>query len=125
MGYRVHIASFNDHLTRDGGVEVREMIEDIWDEADEITVDFGNKRVASISFMDEAFGKLAFKYGREELVDKLRPIRIQSFDRMLLNEMVLLRLKQRSEMAHRPARRVVRVRVRKARKNKKRVLKKK
>ena len=122
MGYKVCIADFDDHLTREGGVKVREMIEGVWEKTDEIVVDFGNKRVASISFMDEAFGKLAFKYGRENLAAKLRPIRIQSFDRMLLNEVVLLRFKQRREMGRRLARKKVRVRVRKA---KRKVLKKK
>jgi STAS-like domain of unknown function (DUF4325) len=93
----VYISQFDDLITRKGGATVRNAIEEAWNRADTIVVDFGNKRIASISFMDEAFGKLVRNHDREELLAKFRPIRIRPFDKVLLNDVVSLRLKQRSE----------------------------
>jgi hypothetical protein len=36
-----------------------------------IIVDFSNILIASVSFMDQAFGKMAFEYSKEDLRKKL------------------------------------------------------
>lgn len=82
-------------VTRDDGKKMHDYIVSNWAQSDSIIIDFGNVLIASVSFFDEAFGKLAFEYSRGELTRKLRPVNIQEFDRALLNDILRSRLRQK------------------------------
>ena len=82
-------------VTRDDGKKVRDLILNHWDDSDRIKIDFGNVLVASVSFFDEIFGKLAFEHSRNELASKLEFLNIQDFDRALLNDILISRLRQK------------------------------
>jgi hypothetical protein len=80
--------------TRQDGTPLREYLSARWDEVDKFVIDFGNLSIASVSFMDEAFGMLAESYGRRELKKKLEIRNIDEQDESLLNGIVRSRLKQ-------------------------------
>jgi len=83
--------------TRDDGKPLRDYLASRWDEAEKFVVDFGNLSIASVSFMDEAFGMLAEAHGKRELTKKLEIKSIDSEDKSLLNGILRSRLKQFSK----------------------------
>ena len=94
-------------VSREDGKVLYDKIKKLWEDSDQITVDFDNLIVASVSFMDEAFGHLALEHPREELKTKLRFVGMNEYDRALLNDIILSRVRQRNVGAHRarPAKR--------------------
>lgn len=84
----------DDRVSRDDGLRMREWIIKQWNKNDRIVFDFENILIASVSFLDEAFAKLAFDYSKDELVKKLKFENLQHFDRALLNDLVLARIKE-------------------------------
>ena len=74
----------------DGKIFADRLIKEM-ETADKIEIDFSNILIASVSFFDEAFGKLAFKYPRETLAKKLAFENIEDFDRALLNDILISR----------------------------------
>ena len=54
-----------------------------------------NLQVASVSFMDEAFGHLALEYSEQELRSKLAFKNMSEFDRALLNDIIASRIRER------------------------------
>ena len=84
----------DDCVSRDDGFRLREWIEKEWKNNDKLTFDFGNLLIASVSFIDEAFAKLAFNHRKEELVNKLKFENLRPFDRALLNDLVLARIRE-------------------------------
>lgn len=82
-------------ITRENGQVIADMITSAWSNENVITIDFSNILIASVSFMDEAFGKLAFKYSKEDLQKKLRFINVNEYDRALLNDILIARYRQK------------------------------
>ena len=87
-------------VSRDAGKIIYEKIKKLWKANDQVLVDFGNLVIASVSFMDEVFGHLALEYPREELRKKLKLLRINEYDRALLNDIILSRVRQRNLRVH-------------------------
>lgn len=87
-------------VSRDDGKVLYDKIKKLWTESDQITIDFDNLIVASVSFMDEAFGHLGLEHPREELKSKLRFVGMNEYDRALLNDIILSRVRQRKVAAH-------------------------
>lgn len=81
-------------VSRDDGKIIFDKIVEAWNIHPKITIDFGNILVASVSFLDEAFGKLALDNSRKELVEKLNFINILDFDKALLNDILKSRFRQ-------------------------------
>jgi len=82
-------------ITRNDGEVIFRMIKDAWDREDKINIDFGNILIASVSFLDEAFGKLAFDYSKEFLTQKLSFNNMEEYDRALLNDILISRYRQK------------------------------
>jgi hypothetical protein len=82
-------------VSREDGRLVYEKIKALWQEHDRISVNFANLLVASVSFMDEAFGQLAIEHSQEELRKKLEFVNMSRFDRALLNDIIISRIRQR------------------------------
>jgi hypothetical protein len=82
-------------VTRDDGKSVHDIIIRQWKESEKIKIDFGNVLIASVSFIDEIFGKLAFEFDRQEISSKLQMLNIQDYDRALLNDILVSRYKQK------------------------------
>jgi hypothetical protein len=82
-------------VTRDDGKRVHDLIASEWKSADKIKIDFGNVLIASVSFLDEIFGRLAFEYSRSELTSKIAMENLQDFDRALLNDILRSRFRQK------------------------------
>lgn len=82
-------------ITRDDGQKIADLITAAWNKEELITVDFSNILIASVSFMDQAFGKLAFDYPKEVIQKKLRFINIENYDRALLNDILISRYHQK------------------------------
>jgi maltose-binding protein MalE len=82
-------------ITRDDGSTVAQMIADAWDKEEKIIIDFSNILIASVSFLDEAFGKLAFDHPKEDLTQKLSFKNMQEYDKALLNDIFLSRYHQK------------------------------
>lgn len=82
-------------ITRDDGEVIFRMIVDAWGKEDKISIDFGNILIASVSFLDEAFGKLAFDYPKEILTQKLSFDNIEEYDKALLNDILVSRYHQK------------------------------
>ena len=83
-------------VTREDGKKVHDLITAQWYKAEKIKIDFGNVLVASVSFFDEIFGRLAFEYSQNELTSKIQVVNIQDFDRALLNDIFRSRLQQKN-----------------------------
>lgn len=83
-------------VSRDDGKIVRQLIQSNWECTDRFEIDFNNLEVASVSFIDEAFGRLAFIYSKEELQKKLKFKNILDFDKSLLNDILISRYRQKS-----------------------------
>ena len=82
-------------VTRTDGEKIYTLLTQAWDTEEVFSVNFGNILIASVSFMDEAFGKLATQYTKEELQAKLKFENIVEYDRALLNDVLLARLRQK------------------------------
>ena len=74
--------------SREWGQRLRSFLEDNWSKTDKIEIDFNQNKIASISFFDEVFGKLVFKYAPAELKNKLVLKNIDDFDKELLNSVI-------------------------------------
>jgi len=83
-----------NRISREDGLRLREWIEKEWEKNDKLTFDFGNILIASVSFIDEAFAKLAFDHSKDELVNKLKFENLRPFDRALLNDLVVARIRE-------------------------------
>ncbi|MFA7254472.1 MAG: STAS-like domain-containing protein [Candidatus Omnitrophota bacterium] len=73
---------------REAGQRLRLFLEDNWSSTDRFEVDFDQNKIASISFFDEVFGKLVFKYAPSELKTKLVLKNIDPLDKELLNSVI-------------------------------------
>ena len=81
-------------ITREDGLVIANKLIQAMEKEENITIDFDNILIASVSFFDEAFGKLAFKYSKDTLVKKLTFENIEEFDRALLNDILISRYHQ-------------------------------
>jgi hypothetical protein len=85
-------------VTRADGEKINNILSEKWNTEKIININFDNVLVASVSFMDEAFGKLALKYDREALKNKLKFTNIVDYDRALLNDILISRYRQKDEL---------------------------
>ena len=60
-------------VSRDDGKIIYEKIKKLWKNSDQSTINFANLLIASVSFLDEAFGHLALDYSQDELKSKSCP----------------------------------------------------
>jgi hypothetical protein len=90
-------------VSRADGKVIYENIKNLWKTHDQIVINFGNLAIASVSFMDEAFGHFALEYGQEQLRNKLKLLHINEYDRALLNDIILSRVRQTKLRTHRKA----------------------
>ncbi len=83
-------------VTRDDGGVIYQRIKAFWNDYERISVNFANLLIASVSFMDEAFGQLALEHSEQELRKKLEFANMSRFDRALLNDIIMSRIHERS-----------------------------
>ncbi len=83
-------------VTRDDGGRINSILSGKWDDEKIFQIDFSNVLVASVSFMDEAFGKLALNHSKEDLQKKLRFKNMVKYDKALLNDILNSRLRQKT-----------------------------
>lgn len=86
-------------VTRDDGGRINKIISSNWKKEKKFIIDFDNTLVASVSFMDEAFGKLALSYSKDDIKAKLKLENIGDYDRSLLNDILVSRFRQK-ELGH-------------------------
>lgn len=98
-------------VSREDGRLVYEKIKALWPDYDRISINFANLLVASVSFMDEAFGQLATEHPQDELKKKLEFVNMSRFDRALLNDIIMARIRQKSlkKNGQRPPRRAFKI----------------
>lgn len=82
-------------VTRKDGEQINRMISASWEKDKKITINFNNILIASVSFLDEAFGKLAFEFPKEDLKERLSFDNIEEYDRALLNDILVSRYHQK------------------------------
>jgi len=82
-------------VTRDDGEKINKILSEKWGEESTFDIDFDNLLVASVSFMDEAFGTLALEHSKEDLQKKLKFSNIIDYDRGLLNDILYSRFHQK------------------------------
>lgn len=83
-------------MSRQDGANFRARIQKEWEKYEKLIFDFNDTLIASVSFMDEAFAKLASYYSKEELQKKLKFVNMREFDRAMLNNLVMKRLKEQT-----------------------------
>ncbi len=81
-------------ISRPDGKKVREIIVKSWAREKTIEIEFGNIQIASVSFFDEAFGRLTSNFPKEILRKKLKFSNIDKYDRALLNDILISRYHQ-------------------------------
>lgn len=83
-------------VTRAEGQVINKILTENWANTHKFQIDFGNLLVASVSFIDEAFGKLALCHSGEDLKRKLVFENMVQYDRQLLNDVINSRLRQQT-----------------------------
>lgn len=83
-------------VTREEGQVINQILTEQWDLTDQFQLDFGNLLIASVSFIDEAFGKLALCHSSDDLKRKLVFKNMVPYDRKLLNDIIISRLRQQT-----------------------------
>lgn len=91
-----------DTVSREHGRKIRKMIEPLLKTEYKIRIDFSNLSIASPSFIDEAFAKLLLKHSLDDVRDKLSFVNMTEFDRALLNDLVVARLRERNLLEKAP-----------------------
>ncbi|MEW5913590.1 MAG: STAS-like domain-containing protein [Thermodesulfobacteriota bacterium] len=86
-----------NRVTREDGKVIYNLIAEKWKNDKKICIDFNNIRIASVSFLDEVFGKLALKHDVKAIKNKIELVNVQPFDRALINDILLARSKQRRD----------------------------
>lgn len=89
----------NDIVTRPHGERLRELVQNVINAGEQVTVDFGGLLVTSVSFFDEAFGTIAREIGHEGFAQVIRFEGIDPFDLALVNDIVLSRSRERTRLA--------------------------
>ena len=82
-------------VTRDDGKVIHDKVRELWGKFDRIRINFANLLIASVSFMDEAFGHLALEHSPDDLRRKLKFVNVDDYDRALLNDIILSRVRQK------------------------------
>lgn len=83
-------------VTREEGHVINKILTERWGDTDHFQIDFGNLLIASVSFIDEAFGKLALCHTSDDLKRKLLFKNMVPYDRKLLNDIIVSRLRQQT-----------------------------
>ena len=78
-----------------GGEYIREMILQSWDKEKNIEISFDGVKLATPSFLDEAFGKLVLDHSLEQLREKLVFEQVDEATKNKINKGIELRLKQK------------------------------
>jgi hypothetical protein len=86
-------------VTREDGARLREAIVSRWSDEAAVGVDFEGISIASVSFFDEAFARLALDFPLEVLQRRIVIKGLTPQDRKLLNQLLLARSRER---AHQP-----------------------
>jgi hypothetical protein len=84
-------------ITREDGGLIYKIISEAWNSESKIVIDFSNILIASVSFFDEAFGKLAFDHSLEDLKNRLSFENMEHYDRALLNDILISRYHQKEK----------------------------
>jgi FMN phosphatase YigB (HAD superfamily) len=82
-------------VSRGDGLVIAEKLLKAMEKEDKVIIDFDNILIASVSFLDEAFCKLAFKYPKEKLIQKLAFENIEEYDKALINDILISRYHQK------------------------------
>lgn len=80
--------------SRADGEVLREHLLRNWDSVDSFELDFNGLQVASVSFLDEAFGMLAEHYGKKEILQKVKTQNVDELDQKMLDSILRSRLSQ-------------------------------
>jgi hypothetical protein len=84
-------------VTRAHGKRLRELILNAWADPP-VVVDFEGLRINSVSFFDEAFGKIALTHSMQEL-KKIESRGLEKFDSALLQDIITSRLSEARKKA--------------------------
>lgn len=84
-------------ITREDGELIYKLISGAWNSESKIVIDFSNILIASVSFLDEAFGKLAFDHSLEDMKNRLSFENMEQYDRALLNDILISRYHQKEK----------------------------
>ena len=89
----------NRTISRSDAREVARKVSQAMAGEEQITIDFNNMPISSVSFLDETIGRLALEYPQEKLKQKLSLKNIRDFDRALLNDILRSRYHQLKDEA--------------------------
>ncbi|MDP3730773.1 MAG: STAS-like domain-containing protein [Candidatus Omnitrophota bacterium] len=78
-----------------GGQHIRQVILDNWNKAGKIEISFDGVKLSTLSFIDEAFAKLAINYSLEQLKSKLIFSQIDEETKNKINKGIEVRIQQR------------------------------
>ncbi|HLG20069.1 MAG TPA: STAS-like domain-containing protein [Bdellovibrionota bacterium] len=89
----------SDHITRQAGERLRQLILDFANKGESIVIDFSGVTIASTSFLDEGLAKLADDGWSAEIVNqKITLKNIHARDRDLLRQLSLDRWKEQGDI---------------------------
>ena len=80
--------------TREDGEALRDYLQSQWEQVEVITLDFRGLQIASVSFLDEAFGMLAEAYPKKEIGRKIRVVRMDANDQIMYESILKSRESQ-------------------------------
>lgn len=83
---------------RPDGARLRREIERRWSDDDVLELDFENRRISSVSFLDEAIAVLFLRHAPDVVTRRLRPVNMTTTDRSTLNRQIALRLQERGSI---------------------------
>ncbi|MFI5301135.1 MAG: STAS-like domain-containing protein [Polyangiales bacterium] len=86
----------NSRVTREDGARLREAVVAIWSDSAPVEVDFEGVAIASVSFFDEAFARLALEHPLDVMKRRLNLVGLTAPDRRLLNSLLQSRSRERA-----------------------------
>ena len=89
----------SEELSREAALPLRLQIEQIWDNTEQITIDFNSLGLLTLSYLDELIGKLFLIYRKEDVMKKLVIKGLSEGNRQLLGNIVTDRIRKQKELS--------------------------
>jgi hypothetical protein len=103
MRLRITETCPESRVLRPDGARLRQEIEKRWSDEDVLELDFENRRISSVSFLDEAIAVLFLIHAPDVVTRRLRPMNMTTTDRATLNRQIALRLQERATTTEKPS----------------------
>lgn len=100
LSHLIRVKDFLDSrvTTRSDGEVLRKHILQFWNDVDTFEIDFQSLQIASVSFLDEAFGMLAEHFAKRDISKKIKILNMNENDEQIYRSILGSRIQQFKKM---------------------------